>query len=277
VELDEISYQKSDAIARITLDRPSVLNAISARPGGTRDQILWAVADAEEDPDVGCVVIAGSGTSFCAGGDLTGNVRRETPAQEYAFVERADEFHRRLRGSRVPTLAAVHGFCLGAGLGLALSCDLVIAAEGARFGVPEGRIGLVGATPLVPVVGRQWAKFLIMTGELLSARRACELGLALTAVPDAELLERTLELAERIARMPRAAVLLNRRAIDAVADAMELAGVAAGRAHDVATLANAGYAVAPGGRTFREILDAEGTAGLKAARARQWSEPWLQQ
>lgn len=276
VKCDEISYEKVDGVAHITLDRPAVLNAISARPGGTRDQILWAVADAEDDPHVGCVLIAGAGTSFCAGGDLAGNQRRESAADEEAFVERSDEFHRRLRASRVPMVAAVHGYCLGAGLGLALSCDLVVAADGARFGVPEGRIGLVGATPLVPVVGRQWAKFLIMTGELVDAHRACAIGLALTVVPDEELLDRCRNLARRIGRMPRAAVLLNRRAVDAVADTMEVAGVVAGRAHDVVTLANAAHASSPDGRTFRDIIDTEGMTGLKAARALQWSDPWLQ-
>lgn len=275
MELDEVVYVVSGGVARITLDRPAVLNALSARPGGTRDQILEALQRAEDDEAVGCVVIAGAGTSFCGGGDLTGNVRRETPADEHAFVERSDAFHRRLRSARVPTIASVHGFCLGAGLGLALGCDLVVAAESARFGVPEGRIGLVGATPLVPVVGRQWAKFLIMTGELIGARQAAEIGLVLRVVPDEQLVERVEELARRIARMPSAAVQLNRRAIDASADAAELAGAAAGRAHDALTLANAAHAAAPDGRRFREILDAEGMAGLKVARAQQWRDPWL--
>jgi enoyl-CoA hydratase/carnithine racemase len=275
VKLDEITYERSGGVAAITLNRPAVLNALSARPGGTRDQILYALADAEDDPNVGCIVVSGTGSSFCAGGDLAGNKRRETAVQEQAFVEQSNEFHRRIRASRVPTIAAVRGFCLGAGVGLALSCDLVIAAEGTRFGVPEGRIGLIGATPLVPVIGRQWAKFLILTGELLDARRACAIGLVLAVVPDDELHERCQDLARRISRMPRDAVLLNRRAVDSVADGIEGAAADAGRAHDTVTLANAGYATAPDGRTFREILDGEGMAGLKRARAEQWVEPWL--
>jgi enoyl-CoA hydratase/carnithine racemase len=275
VELDEISYEKRDGVAEITLDRPSSLNPISARPGGTRDQILQALGDAEDDPAIGCVLLAGEGSAFSAGGDLAGNRRRESAAEEHDFVERSDAFHRRLRGSPLPTVAAVHGYCLGAGLALALSCDLVVAAEGARFGVPEGRIGLVGAVPLVPVVGRQWAKFLIMTGEMVDARRACAIGLALTVVPEGELRDRCRELARRVARMPREAVLLNRKAIDAVGDSMDAAGLAAGRAHDAVTLANAARATAPDGRTFRDILDAEGMAGLKEARRQQWEDSWL--
>jgi enoyl-CoA hydratase/carnithine racemase len=275
MELDEITYDKLEGVAEITLNRPSVLNAVSARPGGTRDQILHVLADAEVDESLRCVLIAGSGPSFCAGGDLAGNKRRQSAAEEQAFLERSDAFHRRLRASRLPIVVAVHGYCLGAGLGLALSCDLVVAGDGARFGVPEGRIGLIGATPLVPVVGRQWAKFLIMTGELLDARQACALGLALIAVPDAELLDRCRDLARRIGRMPTEAVLLNRRTVDAVADAIEATGLAAGRAHDAITLANAARAEAPDGRTFRDILDAEGMAGMKEARRRQWDKSWL--
>jgi enoyl-CoA hydratase/carnithine racemase len=275
VEFDEISYEQADGVARIILNRPAVLNAISARPGGMRDQILTALADAEDDPSIGCVVLSGAGPAFSTGGDMTGNKRRETPAEDHEFLEQADAFHRRLRSSRVPTIAAVHGYCLGAGVALALSCDLVIAAEGAHFGVPEGRIGLIGATPLVPVIGRQWAKFLIMTGELLDAHQARDIGLVLTVVSDSDLIDRCLDLAGRIARMPREAVLLNRRAIDAAADAIEGAGLAAGHAQDAITLANASHATSPDGRTFRQILDTDGMAGLKEARRQQWSEPWL--
>jgi enoyl-CoA hydratase/carnithine racemase len=159
---------------------------------------------------------------------------------------------------------------------LATSCDLVIAAAGARFGFPEGRIGLVGAGALTPVLGRQWAKFMIMTGENLTAEQAQRLGLVLTVEPDDEVHERAVELARRIARMPREAVLLNRRTIDAVADA---AGGAAERAaaveHDAQTLLASDRATAPDGRTFRSIVDAEGIDGLKKARAAQWDEPWL--
>ena len=87
-------------------------------------------------------------------------------------MEEADAFHRRVREVPLPVVAAVHGVCLGAALQLVSCCDFVVAAESARFGVPEGRIGLVGGAPLVPVVGRQWAKFLILTGELIDANQA---------------------------------------------------------------------------------------------------------
>ena len=277
MNFDEIEYRCiGEGVAEIVLNRPETLNAISGRPGGMRDQLIHAVGLAEDDPHVGCVVLRGAGRAFSGGGDLAGNERRERLEDDERFLRTAAEFHDRLRTSGVPIVASVHGYCLGAGLTLAASCDLIIASEGARFGFPEGRIGLAGATAVVPVVGRQWAKFLMITGELLSAAQARWLGLVLSVEADDELTARTLDLAARIARMPREAVLLNRRAIDATADA---AGDAAARdaalGADTLTTNRAAHATAPDGRTFRSIIDTEGMVGLKAARAAQFTEPWL--
>ncbi len=276
MDLDEIVYEKADGVAEIVLNRPAQRNPISARPGGTRDQILWALTDAEDDPNIGCVLLRGAGSAFSSGGDLTGNSPRESAFEHQEFFEQSEAFHARLRDARLPVLAAVHGYCLGAALQLVASCDLVVASEDARFGVPEGRIGLVGAGPLVPIVGRQWAKFLILTGELIDATRAREIGLVFAVERDDELLERARDLARRLTRLPREASLLNKRNVDAVADA---AGDAAGRvadaAHSVVTLSNSARATAPDGRTFREIIDTEGVDGMKRARAAQYDTPWL--
>ncbi len=276
MELDEIAYVTDGDVATLTLDRPDKLNAISARDGGTRDQIIHALELAEGDPAIGCVVVRGAGRSFCGGGDLTGNAPRESLEEHRDFLAAADAFHARLSASRVPTIAAVHGHCLGAGLLLATACDMVIAAESAAFGFPEGRIGLVGAAVLAPVVGRQWAKFLMLTGESIDAETARRIGLALAIEPDERLGDRVADLAARIARMPREAVLMNRRAIDGV---WEAAGGDAARAAavelDALTLAASERATAPDGRAFRTIIAEEGMDGLRRARAQQYDEPWL--
>jgi enoyl-CoA hydratase/carnithine racemase len=278
MELDEVIYERVGDVGVITLNRPQMLNAISGRAGGTRDQIIHALGIAEDDVEVGAVLLRGAGRAFCAGGDLTGNARRDRSIDDLHFAESAAVFHDRLSRSRVPVIAAVHGHCLGAGLLLAAACDFVIAAEGASFGFPEGRLGLIGASALVPVVGRQWAKFLTLTGESITASTAREIGLVLTVERDDVVYDRALDLAARIARMPRHGVELNRRAIDAVADA---SGAAAARvaalAHDTITLSMAAYATAPDGRTFRSIIDSEGMAGLKSARTAQYTDPWLGQ
>jgi enoyl-CoA hydratase/carnithine racemase len=276
VQLDEISYTIDGAVATITLDRPKTLNAISGRPGGTRDQIVHVLEQAEADPAIGCVVLNGNGRAFCGGGDLTGNTRRETLDEHHAFLAKAAAFHERLTASEIPIIAAVHGFCLGAGVLLAASCDIVIAADDAKFGFPEGRLGLVGAAVLTPVLGRQWAKFLMLTGELVDAATAREIGLVLRVEPADELQARVADLAARIARMPREAARLNRRAIAAVADAGgEATARVASIAHDTETLFASDRATAPDGRTFRTIIDTEGMDGLKQARAAQYADPWL--
>jgi enoyl-CoA hydratase/carnithine racemase len=276
VDFDEITYEKADGVALITLHRPQVLNAISARAGGTRDQIAAALSDAEEDPEVGCALVRGSGKGFSSGGDLSGNARRETAFEHQEFLERAEAFHQRVRQARLPVIAEVHGVCLGAALSLVASCDLVIAGQSARFSLPEGRIGLVGAAALVPIIGRQWAKFLMFSGETITAEQARQLGLVLTVEPDDELHERARDLAARLARLPREAILLNKRAIDAIADASgDAAGRVAGLVADAVTLANSGRARAPDGRTFREIIDSDGMEGVKAARAAQYATPWV--
>jgi enoyl-CoA hydratase/carnithine racemase len=277
MNLDEIDYRDTgEGVAEVVLNRPDTLNAISGRPGGTRDQLLHAIGLAEDDPAIGCVVLRGAGRAFSGGGDITGNERRERLEDDERFLESAGEFHDRLRRSDVPIIASVHGYCLGAGLTLAASCDLIIAGEGALFGFPEGRIGLAGATAVVPILGRQWAKFLMITGELLNANLARWLGLVLSVERDEELTGRTMDLAARIARMPPEAVLLNRRAIDATADAAgEAAARLAALAADALTTNRAAHATAPDGRTFRSIIDTEGMGGLKAARNAQFTEPWL--
>jgi enoyl-CoA hydratase/carnithine racemase len=276
VDFDEILYEASDGVGVITLNRPKMLNALSARAGGTRDQIITALELAETDSAVGCVVLRGAGRSFCGGGDLTGNAKRLRAIDDLHFMEAAEAFHRRIRSSSLPTIAAVHGHCLGAGVLLATSCDLVVAAQSAEFAFPEGRLGLVGASTLVPVIGRQWAKFLMLTGESLTADQAKEIGLVFSIEPDDEHFDRALDLARRIARMPREGALLNRKTIDAVADASgEGAGRIAAISHDAITLSMAADAKAPDGRSFRTILETEGMAGLKTARAAQYTEPWL--
>ncbi len=273
---EHIRYQRRDGVGQVTLDRPDKLNALGIGPGSSRDEIGRALAEADADPEVGCLLITASGRAFCAGGDLSGAPPTETALDEHLFVEQVDRFHAGLRALHKPVVAAVQGLCLGSGLGFVAQCDLVIAADDARFGLIEGRIGHPGATEIVPLVGAAWAKFMILTGELIDAHTAREIGLILTVVPAVELDPRAWELARRIARMPREGVLLNKAAIDRMLEASgREAGRRVGRAHDVLTKAMSRHARAPDGRLFEDILAAEGMDGLKRARDTQYSGPWL--
>lgn len=271
-----ISVRVEGGVAEIQLARPERLNVLGIGPGSNRDELADAVRAADEDPAVGCVLLTAQGTAFCAGGDLTGVTPSETVYDEFRFVRQLDEFYARLRRASTPIVAAVNGLCLGAGMGLIAQCDLVIAADDARFGLVEGRMGHPGATELVPIIGPAWAKFLILTGELIDAPLAERIGLVLAVVPPADLVRRARDLAGRIAAVPREAAVLNKAAIDAVADAAgRQAGRLAGRAHDVTTKAAAVQATAPDGRRFVEIVAEEGTAGLKQARDSQFTGSWL--
>jgi enoyl-CoA hydratase/carnithine racemase len=165
---------------------------------------------------------------------------------------------------------------LGAALGLIAQCDIVVAGDDARFGLIEGRIGHPGSAELVPLIGAAWTKYLIMTGELIDANRAERIGLVLAVEPADQLEARAIDLAERLASMPREAILLNKACVNAVSDAM---GQAAGRisalAHETLTRSMTYAARAPDGRRFEDILREEGLAGMKRARDAQYSDPWL--
>jgi enoyl-CoA hydratase/carnithine racemase len=270
---EHIEYEVTAGVAHVVLDRPDKLNAIAAQ---TRDEIARALASASEDDAVGCLLIRGNGRAFCAGGDLGGITAPNTLEDNQAFNAAIMAFNAGIRAVPKPVIAAVHGLCLGTAMGFIAQCDFVIAADDARFGLIEGRIGHPGATDLVPVIGAAWTKFLIYTGEMIDAARAELIGLVLTVEPAGELLARATDLAERLARMPREALGLNKAAIEAVLENSGRAeGRIAGRARDAITKTAASAARAPDGRLFEDILKAEGMAGMKAAQAQQYDANWL--
>ncbi len=273
-----ITLRVEEGVAHLVLNRPDKLNALGFGPGSNRDEIARAIAMADADDAAGAILISAAGRAFCAGGDLggIGAAGPETPLSNHLLNEEILRFQAAVRGAHKPVVAAVHGLCLGTALGFIVQCDFVIAADDARFGLIEGRIGHPGATDLVPVMGAAWAKFLILTGELIDAARAERIGLVLSVEPAEALLERTTELASRIARMPREAALLNKVAINNVAEVTgRAAGRLVGRAYDALTKSMSGAARAPDGRYFEEILKAEGVEGLKRARDLQYRHPWL--
>ena len=267
---EHILYEVSGGVAHVVLNRPDKLNAIGAQ---TREEIARALTTASDDPAIGCVLIRANGRAFCAGGDLSriGDAAvPESLADNQSLNEQIMAFNATIRGTAKPVIAAVHGLCLGTALGFIAQCDFVIAGDDARFGLIEGRIGHPGATDLVPVIGAAWTKFLIMTGEMIDAARAERIGLVLTVEPADQLLARATDLAERLARMPREALGLNKAAIEAVLESSGRAeGRIAGRALDAVTKTAASSARAPDGRRFADILRDEGMAGMKAARGQQ--------
>jgi enoyl-CoA hydratase len=193
----------SDGIGTLTLNRPAALNAWNQQ---MRNELRDAVRSLVEDDELRVLVITGSGRAFSAGEDVRGmqgladigtrGFRRVARAIHNVFDE--------IEAMEVPVIAAINGVAAGGGLELALSCDFRLAASGAKLGFPENNVGLIpgsgGCSRLVKLVGLAQAKRLVMTGEMISADRALELGLVEEVVAPERLMARTRELAEQLAK-----------------------------------------------------------------------------
>ncbi len=199
-----------DGVATLVLNRPERLNALST------EMIAQAIAAVEryaDDPDVGCIVVTGAERGFCAGGDVTAmNAAR---ASELTFERRLDRQRasHRLSGLlySIPkvTIAAVNGAAAGAGLGIALACDLRILSDRAKITTAFAKVGLGGdfgiTWPLTRLLGEAKAKELLFLSDVLTADQALGLGLANRVVPHEQLMTAVHEVARRIARGPRVA------------------------------------------------------------------------
>jgi 2-(1,2-epoxy-1,2-dihydrophenyl)acetyl-CoA isomerase len=176
-------------VRTLTLDRPEVRNALSLE---LRRLLPEALAAADADPAVRVIVVTGAGGNFCSGADIAALDREWTPAEAAAYMHSLGQAtFRTLRGLRTPTVARVEGAAAGAGMFLALACDIVVAAEDARFLASHLNLALPpdwGGMWLLPrLVGLARAKALLLTARSLPARRAAEWGLIAEAVPAADL------------------------------------------------------------------------------------------
>ena len=210
-----------DGVAVLTLNRPDRLNAMS---GAMLDALLEALPRLADDAEVGAVVLTGAGRGFCAGGDVKAMAEgSEMPG--VTLEERAQALRSRMEVSRwlhempKPTVALVRGAAAGAGLSLALACDLRVAGDAAKFATAFARVGYSGdfggSYFLTRLVGTAKARELYYTADLLDAQQALSLGLVNRVVPDARLEEETMTLARRLARGPRVALRYMKRNMNA--------------------------------------------------------------
>ena len=214
-----------DGVAVLTLNRPDRLNAMS-RP--MLDALLEALPRLAEDPEVGVVVLTGAGRGFCAGGDVKA-MAEGTELGGQTMEEKAQALRGRMETSRwlhempKPTIAMMRGPAAGAGLSLAMACDLRIASDTARLGTAFARVGYSGdfggSYYLTQLVGTAKARELYFTADLLDAPQALALGLVNRVVPDARLEEETMALAGRLARGPRVALRYMKRNMNAAESA----------------------------------------------------------
>ena len=208
-ELVESSHDGGVALLR--LNRPEARNALSSE---MMEQLAAELERLDPDPEVRCVVIAGSDKVFAAGADIKAMSER-TFAE--ALRHPAASFWRRLAAIKTPMIAAVSGYALGGGCELALACDMIVAAQGATFGQPEINLGIIpgggGTQRLARVLGKQRAMEYVLTGRRFDAAEAAEMGLVNKVVPDDRWLEEAMELARRVAAQPPIAARLAKQAV----------------------------------------------------------------
>ncbi|MFC2006155.1 enoyl-CoA hydratase [Chloroflexota bacterium] len=182
MEYSNIIYEKKNRIAKITLNRPEVLNAINTT---LKEELIQALDDVEKDEEVDVLIITGAGRAFCAGRDLKDALQHIQIRQPTVKVEE------KIRNLPIPTICAVNGYAITGGLELVMSFDIIIASENARFADTHARAGLFpggGMSQMLPrLIGPNKAKELSFTGNYLSAQEALQFGLVNRVVPPAEL------------------------------------------------------------------------------------------
>jgi enoyl-CoA hydratase len=212
-----------DGFAVVQLNRPDVLNALSM---AMMTELVTVLEQLDADPAVRCIVLTGNDRAFAAGADI----REMADASAVEMLLR-DQFARwdRIRRVKTPLIAAVAGFALGGGCELAMACDMIIAAEGARFGQPEINIGVMpgagGTQRLTRAVGKAKALEMVLTGRMITAEEALRWGLINSIVPAEMLLDEARSWAREISRKPPLAVRLAKEAVLKALDTTVEAGL----------------------------------------------------
>jgi enoyl-CoA hydratase len=258
-----VRYERRGSLAVITLNRPDKLNAIN------KDMIAQlgrALDGAEADVGVRAVVLNGEGRAFAAGFDLDMEVT--TPGVEAVSSALHNDFQIIMRfwDSPKPTLAAVHGYCLGSAMELALACDITIASEECRFGAPEVKFGSGIVAMLWPwLTGPKQAKYLLLSGDdRVTAAQVLDMGLINRVVPTGRALDETLEIAQRIAANDAVAVKLTKQAINR---SLETAGLRQALSQALELNVKIETSETAESREFNEILKRDGAKAAIAWRA----------
>ena len=209
---ETIIVETKGRVGLIKLNRPNALNALNAQ---LIDDMTKALDAFEADDGIGCIVITGSEKAFAAGADIK-EMQSKTYMQAYKedFISKWD----RVARARKPVVAAVAGFALGGGCELAMMCDIVIAADTAKFGQPEIKLGVMpgsgGTQRLIRQVGKAKAMEMCLTGRMMDAAEAERSGLVSRVVPADKLMEEALSAAEKIAAMSHPAAAMAKEAIN---------------------------------------------------------------
>jgi len=210
--MNTIIVERHDRVCLVRLNRPQALNALNTE---LIDELNQALDAFEADAELGCLVLTGSEKAFAAGADV-----KEMQAKTYmeAYLEDFISKWERLTRTRKPVIAAVAGFALGGGCELAMMCDFILAADNAKFGQPEIRIGTIpgagGTQRLTRFVGKSKAMELCLTGRMMDAAEAERSGLVSRVLPLADLVPEALKAAATIAGFSRPAVMMAKEAVN---------------------------------------------------------------
>ncbi|MCL4143333.1 UNVERIFIED_CONTAM: hypothetical protein GTU68_031083 [Idotea baltica] len=210
---ETIVVETQGHVGTITLNRPESLNALNATLVG---ELATALEKFEADEAVGAIVITGSEKAFAAGADIKEMAERTYPqTMQDDFIGGGWEA---VPKARKPVIAAVAGYALGGGCELALACDMIIAAETARFGLPEITLGVIpgagGTQRLTRAVGKAKAMEMILSGRFMTAEEADRAGLVSRVVPEGDLMDEAMALANKIADLSGPAVMLAKASVD---------------------------------------------------------------
>jgi enoyl-CoA hydratase/carnithine racemase len=207
----------SEHVALVKLNRPEVRNALNL---ATRKLISETFTTLGADPDVRAIVLTGNDQAFAAGADLN-EMAEASPVD--MMLRNVQRLWIPVQQCPKPVIAAVNGFALGGGCELAMLCDIIVAGQGAKFGLPEVRVGIIpgagGTQRLTRAVGKYQAMRMIMTGAMISGEEALRYGLASECVADAEVLPTALKLADQIAALPPLSVMSIKEVVLAGLDA----------------------------------------------------------
>ncbi|MCB8979225.1 MAG: enoyl-CoA hydratase/isomerase family protein [Ardenticatenaceae bacterium] len=207
-----IKIEQQGRVVIVRLNRPEVLNALNSE---IMHEMVARLSELDRDPGVGCFVITGNERAFAAGADI-----RELASKSYMEMFHEDFFAPwdQFAALRTPKIAAVSGYALGGGCELAMMCDLIYAADTAKFGQPEIKLGLIpgmgGSQRLTKLVGKAKAMDMLLTGRMMDAMEAERAGLVARVIPAEDLLAETLAAAEQIACYGKTAVIAAREAVE---------------------------------------------------------------
>jgi len=210
-----VLFQKKESVGIITFNRPHRLNAINQ---ALLKGFILQLQRARDDSDVRSVILTGAGRSFCAGEDLKETSSGKNFEQWTVEIDSLQEIQRVILGLGKPLVAAINGYAVGGGLEFALSCDIRVAAEDAAFGFPETSIGLTvttaGTKLITQIVGLGKAKELVLTGRIIDATEALDIGMVNRVVSNEKLLDQAMKICLTINERSPLALKLSRFAID---------------------------------------------------------------